>query len=174
MHSIKLKGLPTGGLFCIYALTYLLADILYPHEDIICCNFNNGFCRSGGVRRACNKSRHRAHVGRAVICCCILAVSTVGFVISTPNERAEAVSAVHVTVSPVRDTSAPAETDTPADQTPAPVQLQGSYTASSRSDKFHMPFCPAAARISEDNRVWFSTRDEAVAAGYSPCGRCKP
>lgn len=32
------------------------------------------------------KSRHRAHVGRAVICCCILAVSTVGFVISTPND----------------------------------------------------------------------------------------
>ena len=110
------------------------------------------------------KSRHRAHVGRAVIC----------FVISPPNEMAEAVSAVHVTVSPVRDTSAPAETDTPVDQTPAPVKLQGSYTASSRSDKFHMPFCPSAARISEDNRVWFSTRDEAVAAGYSPCGRCKP
>ena len=120
------------------------------------------------------KSRRRAHVGRAVICCCILAVSTVGFVISPPNERAEAVSAVHVTVSPVRGTSAPAETDTPADQTAAPVQLQGSYTASSRSDKFHMPSCPSAARISDGNRVWFSTRDEAVAAGYSPCGRCKP
>ena len=120
------------------------------------------------------KSRRRAHVGRAVICCCILAVSTVGFVISPPNERAEAVSAVHVTVSPVRGIYAPAETDTPADQTAAPVQLQGSYTASSRSDKFHMPFCPSAARISDGNRVWFSTRDEAVAAGYSPCGRCKP
>lgn len=120
------------------------------------------------------KSRRKEQIRRMVICCCILAVSAIGFTLSGSNADAAKPNSVHVTVSPVRDTSAPAETDTPANQTPTPVQLQGSYTASSRSDKFHMPFCPSAARISEDNRVWFSTRDEAVAAGYSPCGRCKP
>ena len=120
------------------------------------------------------KNRNKAHIGRAVICCCIVAVSVVGFTLSTSSPDAEKPGAVHVTVSPVKDTPAPVQTDTPSAEPSAPAQVQGEYTASSRSDKFHLASCPSAVRISDDNRVWFSTRDEAVAAGYSPCGRCKP
>ena len=37
---------------------------------------------------------------------------------------------------------------------------------------FHTIECSSLPK--EENRIWFTTRDEAVGAGYSPCGRCKP
>ena len=120
------------------------------------------------------KSRQKEQIRRMVICCCILAVSAIGFTLSVSNADAAKPSSVHVTVSPVKGTPIPVQTDAPSAEPSEPAQAQGEYTASSRSDKFHLPSCPSAARISDDNRVWFSTRDEAVTAGYSPCGRCKP
>lgn len=113
------------------------------------------------------KSRSREHVLRIFVCCCIAVCSAAGFAMSAAPSVKAAVSAVHVTVSPVEGTPVPLETVSPA-------QAQGAYTASNASDKFHLPSCSSAARISEDNRLWFSSREEAVAAGYTPCGRCEP
>ena len=48
------------------------------------------------------------------------------------------------------------------------------YVASSNSDKFHYPSCSAASRIKDYNKITFSSRDEAISAGYSPCGICSP
>lgn len=48
------------------------------------------------------------------------------------------------------------------------------YVASSNSDKFHYPSCSAANRIKDYNKITFSSRDEAISAGYSPCGICSP
>lgn len=120
------------------------------------------------------KSRSKTQIGRAVICCCMIAVSAIGFTLSGPISNKTKPDSVHVTVSPVKGTPVPVQTVSPSAEPSAPAQAHGAYTASSRSDKFHLPSCPSAARISDDNRVWFSTRDGAVAAGYSPCGRCKP
>lgn len=119
------------------------------------------------------KSR-KAYIGKAVICCCIFAASAVGFTLSSDTVRDDKISEVHVTVSPMKGTEAPEPSIDPTFAPSAPVQAQGAYEASSRSDKFHLPHCSSAARISEDNRVWFETRDEAIAAGYSPCGKCNP
>ncbi len=113
------------------------------------------------------RGRAKQQVLRAVICCCMAALSALGFVMSAPGAGEAAVSAVHVTVSPVWRTPAPSETASPA-------QAQGAYTASRASDKFHSPSCSSASRISDDNRLWFSTREEAAAAGYAPCGICRP
>lgn len=115
------------------------------------------------------KSR-KAYIGKAVICCCIFAASAVGFALSSDTVRDDKISEVHVTVSPVKGTEAIDPTLAPS----TPAQAQGAYEASSRSDKFHLPSCSSASRISEDNRLWFQTRDEAIAAGYSPCGKCDP
>lgn len=120
------------------------------------------------------KSR-KAYIGKAVICCCIFAASAVGFALSSDTVRDDKISEVHVTVSPVKGTEAPEPSSIDPTLAPsAPAQAQGAYEASSRSDKFHLPSCSSASRISEDNRVWFQTRDEAIAAGYSPCGKCDP
>jgi methylphosphotriester-DNA--protein-cysteine methyltransferase len=48
------------------------------------------------------------------------------------------------------------------------------YVGSSTTHKFHYESCRAAQKIRADHRVNFDTRDEAVNAGYRPCGICKP
>ena len=48
------------------------------------------------------------------------------------------------------------------------------YYGSSKSNKYHLPSCPWAQKISSDNRVVFKTKDEAAAKGYVPCKVCKP
>lgn len=48
------------------------------------------------------------------------------------------------------------------------------YVASRKSDKFHKLQCSYAANINKENRVYFETRNDAIAAGKDPCSRCKP
>ncbi len=43
-----------------------------------------------------------------------------------------------------------------------------------RTLKFHRPDCKWAATISEDNRIFFNSREEALASDYIPCGSCNP
>lgn len=47
------------------------------------------------------------------------------------------------------------------------------YVASKNSTKYHLPWCSGAARIAEENKVWFATKEEAEAAGYTPAANCK-
>lgn len=49
---------------------------------------------------------------------------------------------------------------------------ESSYIGNSNSHKFHEPSCSYLP--AEQNRVYFSTRDEAVNEGYTPCKRCNP
>ena len=46
------------------------------------------------------------------------------------------------------------------------------YIGNKNSKKFHLPTC--ANLPAEKNRVFFDTRQEAVDAGFSPCGNCNP
>ena len=48
------------------------------------------------------------------------------------------------------------------------------YVASKNSTVFHMPDCKWAQRIKEENKIWFTTREEALDKGYKPCKVCKP
>lgn len=49
------------------------------------------------------------------------------------------------------------------------------YILNTSSKKFHLPTCGGVGDIKEDNKSEFTgTRAEVVAAGYDPCGRCKP
>jgi methylphosphotriester-DNA--protein-cysteine methyltransferase len=43
-----------------------------------------------------------------------------------------------------------------------------------KSKKYHRADCRYAVKASEGSRTYFNTREEAVAAGYSPCKTCKP
>ena len=48
------------------------------------------------------------------------------------------------------------------------------FIGNSSSKKFHKPACQWAQKISSSNRIAFSSRDEAVKSGYSPCKVCHP
>ena len=67
------------------------------------------------------------------------------------------------------------EEGAPAEE-PAEEEPQGTiYVLNTNSMKFHSPDCSSAADISPENRQEYTgTRENLVAQGYSPCGRCKP
>lgn len=48
----------------------------------------------------------------------------------------------------------------------------GQVVGSRNSDKYHYPWCSGAQRISEANKVYFNSIEEARAAGYVPAGNC--
>jgi hypothetical protein len=47
------------------------------------------------------------------------------------------------------------------------------FVASKSGTKYHYPWCPGALNIKEENKIWFSSREEAEKAGYTPAGNCK-
>lgn len=50
-----------------------------------------------------------------------------------------------------------------------------SFILNLNTQKFHLPTCSSVLETSPRNRqAFFGTRDEAIAAGYQPCGRCHP
>ncbi|NYE57121.1 thermonuclease family protein [Carboxydothermus ferrireducens] len=57
---------------------------------------------------------------------------------------------------------------------PAPIKTKVAYVGNSRTKKFHYPDCRWAKEISPANRVSFSSREQAVRAGYVPCKVCNP
>jgi len=46
---------------------------------------------------------------------------------------------------------------------------EGMFVGSSNSNKYHWPDCSFAKRIADENRVWFSSEQEAKDAGYVKC-----
>ncbi len=50
-----------------------------------------------------------------------------------------------------------------------------SYVLNTSSKKFHLPSCDSAAKISDANKSERdAAREELIAEGYEPCGRCNP
>lgn len=64
---------------------------------------------------------------------------------------------------------APQNQDTPTKDMPDGTL----FVASMTSSKYHLPWCSGAKRIAEKNKVFFKTRGEAEAAGYSAAENCK-
>ncbi len=48
------------------------------------------------------------------------------------------------------------------------------YYANKSSKKFHKETCIYAKRLSEDNLYICSSREQLIAEGYTPCGKCEP
>ncbi len=60
-----------------------------------------------------------------------------------------------------------------AEQTEA--ETVPTYILNLNTKKFHDPSCPSVDEIHPGNKAEFTgTREELLAAGYDPCGRCKP
>ncbi|MSR70938.1 hypothetical protein EXS62_02770 [Candidatus Kaiserbacteria bacterium] len=61
----------------------------------------------------------------------------------------------------------------PAAQTAsAAAPTTSAYVASKSGAKYYLPTCSAVARITEENKVWFESVEEAEAAGYEPAANC--
>jgi hypothetical protein len=53
-----------------------------------------------------------------------------------------------------------------------PAKTSGKYVASKNGEKFYLPTCSTVKRIKEENKVWFDTEEEAMAAGFTPGANC--
>lgn len=49
----------------------------------------------------------------------------------------------------------------------------GKYVASKNGTKYYLPSCGSANRIKEENKIYFNTKEEAEAAGFTPSSTCK-
>ena len=76
-------------------------------------------------------------------------------------------------VTPASETAAPTPTTAP-NPTPAPDTAEAACVASRKAKKYHRPSCQYAAKIKDENLVTFDSIAQAQAAGYAPCGTCKP
>jgi hypothetical protein len=52
-------------------------------------------------------------------------------------------------------------------------QGTGQYVGSKNGTVYHLPWCSGAKRIQEENKIWFTNKAEAEAAGYRPAANCK-
>lgn len=52
-------------------------------------------------------------------------------------------------------------------------QEEGMLVASKGGSKYHYPWCSSALRIKESNKIWFTSKEEAEKAGYTPALNCK-
>ena len=63
----------------------------------------------------------------------------------------------------------------PAPTVASQAVTQGDYILNTNTKKFHKPSCSSVDQMKESNKQTFTgTRDEVIARGYSPCGRCHP
>ena len=61
------------------------------------------------------------------------------------------------------------------DSSLSPQDSQRDYILNTSTKKFHLPGCSSVEQMNEANRQDYTgSRDDLIALGYSPCGRCKP
>ena len=66
-------------------------------------------------------------------------------------------------------------TEEPVQNEPQQSTGSATYILNTNSKKFHYPDCSSVDQMNESNKQeFFGTRDEAIAQGYDPCGRCNP
>ena len=75
-------------------------------------------------------------------------------------------------VGNTQSTAAPLNKSETPDTTSSPVG-GGQLVASKGGTKYHFPWCSGAQRISEANKIWFASVEEARKAGYTPASNCK-
>lgn len=47
------------------------------------------------------------------------------------------------------------------------------YVGSKNGTKFHLPSCPGASQIKEENKVYFTSKQDAYSKGYTEAANCK-
>ncbi len=62
---------------------------------------------------------------------------------------------------------------TPAAASVGTAEAKGLYVGSRKGTKYHLPTCPGAKHISDTNKVWFTSKQDATSKGYMPASNCK-
>ncbi len=92
------------------------------------------------------------------------------------------IAVVGVVASGMLSGDASTANDTKQNDTVNPIVEKGDssasnateYWASAKAEKFHLPTCEWAEKISDDNKIIYHSRDDAIEDGKVPCGACNP
>lgn len=57
--------------------------------------------------------------------------------------------------------------------TSSPTSIKGLFVGSKSGKTYYAPWCAGVKRIHEENKVWFSSKDDAEMKGYKPSSSCK-
>ena len=79
--------------------------------------------------------------------------------------------------TPVADThssSSSSSSSPSSDSSSSSSSGSGSYVANANTGKFHYASCGSVAKMSEGNKVYLSSRDDAINQGYVPCRQSLP
>ena len=71
------------------------------------------------------------------------------------------------------ETAAPVPTAAPK-QPQTTAAVDAAYIGNRNSMKYHRAGCRYAAQVKAENRITFDSAEQALTAGYTPCGACKP
>lgn len=104
---------------------------------------------------------------RALLASALLFVLT-GLLLAPEGSRRGVQMDAHASSLP-----APTEAASSAPRVTAPPG-SAAFVGNRNSQVLHLPLCAALSRTAEENLVSFSTRQEALDAGYTPCQRCSP
>lgn len=81
---------------------------------------------------------------------------------------------ISVNVNP-SEYAPPVVTTTTSQQEQTPVDDGGTtYVLNTKSKKIHYADCSSVDDMKESNKAFTNDYDQAIADGYTPCGRCKP
>ena len=65
------------------------------------------------------------------------------------------------------------KTEAKPDEPPIRARAE-EYVGNLSTRKFHFLYCTGAQTMKEENKIYFSSREDAIAIGYAPCGICQP
>lgn len=99
----------------------------------------------------------------------LLLVAVASFGLGRQSVAEKAISLTTTAESGVQN--APTITESP--QITTENEGQPRYVASKNGQVYHLLICPGAKQISEANKVYFNTKEEAEAAGLHPAANCK-
>ena len=110
-----------------------------------------------------------------IIVIAIVGVFASGILTKAPAQSDAQVVAPQQTPVANNTTSVSNNTTATSDSNSASSSSESStYVASAKTDKFHRPDCEWAQKISGSNKITYSSRDQAIAAGKTPCSVCNP
>ena len=91
-----------------------------------------------------------------------------------PTPEPKATPEPVVALEPIAADAPAAERSEPTEPTPEP-QPEKDWVLNTNTLKFHKPSCSSVKDIKDANRRdVHMTRDDVIAQGYQPCGKCKP
>ena len=97
------------------------------------------------------------------------------------NTTTDSVSASHISSNnddsssgSYSDTSSSSSSSSSSSHSDTSSSSGGSYVGNANTKKFHTSSCSHAGRIKSSNKVYFSSRDDAISSGYVPCKVCNP